>query len=284
MSRGVVICAHNNELVDYVKMASVCANLARARMNVPITLITDSASEKYVQPYQNSFDNVVVAEELANDGHKHRYKMTDGNTGWAKYSNHTRSQLWELSPYDHTLAIDSDYMILDDAFSDVWNSEHSFMMNRKIVNIADPDNHGIHRVGNTIPMYWATVMFFKRNEDTERFFSVLNYVRDNFAYYSRIFNYSTRLYRNDFAYSVANHLMSACVSESYPWVSPFTRDRLFFGMDSHYVTDVNEDGLHFSWMEKDTALSASISSSVHIMNKMSLMDNLDQINEYHGAK
>ena len=88
-SRGVLLFAYNTDSVDYVKIAERAARLIEHNLKLPVTIITDMQS-----PQTN--------ERI---GYKNGSQWFNGD----------RYRAYELSPYDETLLLDSDYLIFDNS-------------------------------------------------------------------------------------------------------------------------------------------------------------------------
>jgi hypothetical protein len=110
MSKGVVIFAFNNELIDYEKIAKLNASMIKYNMDVPVHIITD-------------------AKNNISPGKRH-YK--DYNQVLS-FNNSLRWNVFELSPFDETLVLDADYLIMNNHLNAVWNSRNELMINTDIV-------------------------------------------------------------------------------------------------------------------------------------------------------
>ena len=97
-SRGVLLFAFDTK-INYVEIARRSARLIHQTLNLPVALVTDT-------PIQSSeFDQVIVVDNTLKN-----YKV--GQPG--AWRNGDRYRAYELSPWDETLLIDSDYLMLDD--------------------------------------------------------------------------------------------------------------------------------------------------------------------------
>ena len=68
------------------------------------------------------FDNVIVTDSFQPENIR-LFKDTIDNTEYASFKNMGRSDVYELSPYDETLVIDSDYFIMNNVLDQVWDSD-----------------------------------------------------------------------------------------------------------------------------------------------------------------
>ena len=60
MTNGVLLFAHNNQKMDYVKLAIYCARKIKKYLNLPVALVTDSKGylQKRYQQHACLFESV----------------------------------------------------------------------------------------------------------------------------------------------------------------------------------------------------------------------------------
>ena len=119
MSKGVLLFAFNNGKVDYYSMAIATAKRANKFLNLPVTVVTDSATD--LTKYDYEFDNVVVVEA-------DRTNLNALNEVWI---NKGRYQAYTLSPYDETLLLDTDYLINSDTLLKPFDLYDDFMCHNR---------------------------------------------------------------------------------------------------------------------------------------------------------
>ena len=62
----------------------------------------------------------------------------------------------------------------------------------------------LNNFGNfNMPMWWATVMMFRRDPEVEMLFNAMNMIKQNWQHYRNLYKISKSTYRNDFALSIA---------------------------------------------------------------------------------
>ena len=130
--------AHNNDEIDYLKLAVVNAYLIKDNCDVHnITVVTNQASYDYTtnelgeQYVNNAISNIVITEKdkefkVAN---QRMYKDTNHTAKPLSFYNKDRADAYELSPYDETIIVDADYLILSNALNNCWGHNNEFMMN-----------------------------------------------------------------------------------------------------------------------------------------------------------
>ena len=113
MSQGVVLIARNNTEIDYIKQAVFLAKRITHYLDIPVSVITDS--EDYLK---NSFDYTVFDQIISIPWTevKNNRIFFDGSLAHktAPFKNDIRDQVYDLSPYDETLLLDTDYIISND--------------------------------------------------------------------------------------------------------------------------------------------------------------------------
>ena len=122
MNNGVVIFGHNSKDIDYVKLADISARLVVANLKVPVTLITDSVSLSNTTTSLKNIDNLVVLDRPSTNN----TRVLLGST--TEFINTNRYVAYQYTPYDKTLLIDSDLLILSNKLSAYWNSTREFLI------------------------------------------------------------------------------------------------------------------------------------------------------------
>ena len=212
MTRGALIFAFNNEQTDYLEMAAWSAENIRRHLNIPVAVVTDrtdAASDR-------RFDQVIQASPAT--GGTRWFEDYEATVSW---HNAGRTDAYNLSPWDHTLVLDADYVVADSDLTRLWD-QADFMCHRLAFDMANGTGHldelncfGQHR----LPMWWATVMMFRRSNTAQYIFDCMNMVRDNWQHYRDLYGIQKSTYRNDFALSIAIGIVSGHTFkvEEIPW-------------------------------------------------------------------
>jgi len=281
MTRGILIIAHNSRQVDYAKTAIIAGGLARKNLNLPVSLITDQATLDWMkesgtfQKASEIFDNII---ETARPQITNYRNLNDGlKADNVPFINSTRSSAYDLTPYDQTLLIDSDFLIMTDDLNRYWDTEHSVLVSDSMNAIVDG------RIGvldqwtseTGVQLFWATTVMFAKNSTANTFFKLVEYIKENYSYYSDLFRFDSRQYRNDISFSVALHLMSGFekpVKSLPPILTAQSKDILeSVGSDNSLkiLTNIGENFVLTSIKDRD----------VHIMNKQSLIRQYDVLKD-----
>lgn len=274
MTKGVLLFANNNEQVDYVKQAIFCAKRVKKYTNLNVTLVTDSsdALEQY-KFYTKYIDNVVAVEKSTE---LQTRKFYDGDTYKdATWKNHSRASCFDISPYDQTLVIDTDFIVSSNNIERCFDSRYDFLINRYAYDLhTERDNIPELHVSNTsVPMYWATVFYFTKTQQNKMFFDLVEFIRDNWSYYKLLYNFNSKTYRNDFAFSIAIHILSNHTSIEQPKVIP----TLYMITDRDSLLDIQDDKISVLLSNEGQDVAATLKhSDLHIMNKFSLDRYIDK--------
>lgn len=193
MSQGALIFAFNNEEIDYLSMAIWSAKNITRHLGIPTVIVTD--------------------QSVVNHEHEHFIFVDSGNSssryfndvGTVTWHNTTRVDAYKLSPWEQTLVLDSDYIVASKQLQTVLDCEQNFMCHRLAYDIT-----GLHPFDDLnvfgqyqMPMWWATVMMFRRSQQAEIIFDSMQMIRDNWTHYRNLYANPRSTYRNDHALSIA---------------------------------------------------------------------------------
>jgi hypothetical protein len=282
MTRGIVMFAHNSREVDYGLMSMISANLASKNLSLPVSLITDRATVNWMKEsriYDRArliFDHIIETD-LTNTGNQRR--LHDGlSSKMVPFQNYSRADAWHLTPYDHTLLIDTDYLLMTDKLNHHWDVDSDLQISSGIKDIVDQHRLGYQTkfVSDTgIWMFWATTVMFKKTEQTLLYFDLIDFIRRNYKYYSDLFRFDGRQYRNDRSFSVAKH-----ICDGFETDFSFSLPPILTALDKDILYDVDEQGkMIFLLSSKDDKFfpCAVKNLDIHIMNKQSLIRNAEKL-------
>ena len=191
MSKGVVLFAFNNGVVDYYDMAVATAKRVNHFLNLPTTVITDSNTD--IEKYNYKFDNTIVIDS----------DSTNKNVENQVWINKGRYQAYNLSPYDETLLLDTDYLINTDTLLKPFELYDDFMCHNKINYLMLPFT-GQERISkHSFDTLWATVVYFKKTKKARLIFESMKMIQENYSHYIKIYDPTVGFYRNDFALTIA---------------------------------------------------------------------------------
>jgi hypothetical protein len=190
-----------------------------------------------------------------------------------KFKNDIRVKSFELSPFDETLVIDCDYLINNDILKYCWQQPHDFLIHKQAFDLSGYryDPRLITLSDKSIDFYWATVFFFRKNKNTEIFFNYLGHVQENWNYYRYVYQIEQSLYRNDFAFSIAIHVMNGYQNGTWAHDLP---GKLYYTIDKDILLEHDNTEMKFL-IEKEKyrgeyTVMKTNGISVHVMNKFSI--------------
>ena len=183
MTTGALIFAINNDQIDYVSMAQWSARNIERHLGIPTHIIT--------------------AQDVAVKDTNGRWFGDYGTT--VLWHNQSRVNAYELSPWDKTLVLDADYVVASDQLKLLLDSNQDFLAHRQAYDVTGKDDFvSYNYFGNyQMPMWWATVMMFRRSKHARHVFESMSMVQDNWHHYRKLYKFSNHSYRNDYALSIA---------------------------------------------------------------------------------
>jgi hypothetical protein len=117
--------------------------------------------------------------------------------------------------------LDADYVVASSELRRVIESDTDFMCHRTAVNVVTGcPMTGLNVFGqHNMPMWWATVMMFRRSNTAQYIFDCMQMIRDNWQHYRDLYGIDNATYRNDFALSIALGIVSGHTGQvdQIPW-------------------------------------------------------------------
>jgi len=285
-SKGIVIFAYNSTF-DYVKIANVCAALTKrfpmfrqyraaghpgsiSIKPLPVTLITDEFGA--LQADNTIFDNIIVHSVQGEN--KRLFRTThDESTKQIMWKNLSRADVYDLTPYDQTLLLDCDYLMFNNKLLNLFKTETEFTCFKDVHDMTGMNTfHNDTKLSPySIPMLWATAVYFRKSPFSKSVFDVMKLVKENYLYYSKLYGFKAVPFRNDFALSIAYHAMSGYGLDE---LIPYKLTTLSSTVD---VVDFRESGaLLYQFKDKEQRLHTGRSKEIdlHVMNKEIFTDDI----------
>ena len=204
MTTGALIFAFDNDKIDYVEMAAWSADNIRRHLDIPVAVITDCTDQQRL----GAFDHVITATaDTGGNRYFEDYKQT------VIWHNASRTQAYDLSPWDQTLLLDADYVVASDSLKEFFSVNQDFLCYKDAFSVNqhtgqwldDLNSFGQYR----FPMWWATVILFRKSQQAKTIFDCMGMVRKHWNHYLDLYQIRSRIYRNDFALSIALGIESA---------------------------------------------------------------------------
>ena len=268
MSKGVLLFAKRNNALDYIKQAIFCAERVKKHLDVPVAIATDMVDDSRL----DFFDHVITLEPSDNTNSR---KFRDGNMAskMANFNNADRYNAYDLSPFDETIVMDTDFILANNKLKNCFGSNQTLMMYSNAVDLCPWRKlTEFDRITDTsIKFYWATVIYFKKCDQSHAYFNLVKHVRENYSHYKSLYQIINPLYRNDFAFSIAAHVLNGFTDELKIASLP---GKKYFITDKDLVDNIDNDTMLFlvekqSHIGQYTGLKTT-RQNVHIMNKISL--------------
>jgi hypothetical protein len=185
MTTGALIFARNNEQIDYVAMAQWSAKNIERHLGIPTHIVTDDSA-----PATNA-----------------RHFTDVGSVTW---HNLNRMDAYRLTPWDCTLVLDADYIVASNQLMSLLQVDQDFLAHRWAYDVTGCNNfEGLNSFGaNHMPMWWATVMMFRKSNTAQYIFDCMGMIRANWRHYKDLYHIAGPTYRNDYALSIALGIIS----------------------------------------------------------------------------
>lgn len=286
-SKGFLYYAFNNEGTNYLRLAIASAITGRHYMaDFRATIVTDKFSMEFLNKrneklLEKCFENILFEEEIQKQS-KIRQKEKKNNAARDDWYNTTRTNAFTDSKYEQTILIDADYVFQNDKTNLVWDSKTPIRINKDIIPLI---NRKLDQemVGNfTIPMYWATLVYFDRSDFSKQFFNLVNHIQENYEFYCILYQIYDQKYRNDHSFSIALHMMNGFRTPGPEYELPFK-----------YIMTSREDVIHqlnvgstrfLVWTDnwKSTWHYLNLKDiSYHCLNKKTLLELYDTFIDFY---
>jgi hypothetical protein len=236
------------------------------------------------------FDEVkIVPHEKATAGSlKRAFRDSSSTVRPLLWHNGTRSDAYALSPFDETILIDSDYLVMDRSLDQVWGGPDDVMIPKRVVPLDGtaplPVDRRITPYG--ICMRWATLVYFRKGKTAEALFDMVAHIRQTYSFWKQAHNLPGALYRNDFSFSIAAHMLDGWTEDS-PLIPEIPGPGLLHTTDRDELIGVPEPGsLLFLCNDQREDWRYRIvradGLSVHAMNKFAIGRHANRLLSLHG--
>lgn len=286
-SKGYLYYAFNTEEINYLRLAISSAITGRYYIDdFRATIVTDKISIEYLgkrgeKLIEKCFENILLKEEIQKHSKLGR-KSKNNNTKRNDWYNTTRTNAFVDSTYEQTILIDADYIFQNDKTNLLWNSKIPIKMNKNIIPLVNK-KFDREMVGNfTIPMYWATLVYFNRSNFSKQFFDLVNYIQENYEYYCILYQIHDQKYRNDHTFSIALHMMNGFRTPGPEYELPF---RYIMTSREDIIHQLNVGSTRFlvctdNWKSPWHYLNLK-DISYHCLNKRTILDVYDTFIDFY---
>jgi hypothetical protein len=281
LSKGFLVIAQNNADTDYVKQAYALAlSIRYSQINIKsVSVITnDIVPDKY----KTVFDNIIPIP----------FNDDALNAGW-KVEN--RWKLFHASPYDETIVLDTDMLVLED-LSAWWNYCQSYDLRfcSRVINykkeVIDKDIY--HRqtfIQNQLSNPYFALHYFKKSDLAYEFYKVLEFVCNNWEWCWTTFapEYYQKWLSMDLAAAVAIEIMG-CHDQVFDQAGPLEFIHMKAALQNWFPRQISwQDTVPFVLNTKGDLIVGNMKQSklFHYVEKDFLTDNVLQRLEWlsHGT-
>jgi hypothetical protein len=276
MTNGVLLFADNNQDVDYVLQAYELAKRINKYLNLPTSIVTKD-KEYLLNNFNDAtrvFDKIIeIDDDLISNNRVYHDGLTDKKI--LNFKNNKRPFAYDYSPYDNTLLMDVDYIICSDKLKNCFNQSYDFLIFKDSkylgTDLDEKYNKEFSYVSDGgIPFYWATVVYFEKTEKNKVFFDLIKHIQANWYHYVLLYNLPRTMYRNDYAFSIAIHIMNDYGNFNLFQSMP---SKIFYTLDRDILHNLENERLTFLTgkpKSTDYVLHKTDTLDVHVMNKFSL--------------
>lgn len=259
MTKGCVIFAYDGAY-PYLQIATRAAELVQQHLHIPVTLITDREYDKSV------FDQVIVKPRTDPE------QLREFNGELRPWHNQSRSTVYHLSPYDQTLLIDADYFMFNNTLRPIFDTNTDFACFGSTYELGLTQTLE-KRIGATsIPMQWATVIYFTKSQLAESVFDFMAYIKQHYEFYSLLYGFRNHQFRNDYALSIALQTLTGYNTGNYANLPGM----LVTATNNVHITGIKSNRIFYTYSVGGKMMGAvSAGNNTHFLNKDELLVALD---------
>lgn len=259
MTKGCVIYAYDGAY-PYLRIATRAAELVKQQLNIPVTLITDREYDRSV------FDQVIIEPRTDPE------QLREFAGELRPWHNQNRSTVYNLTPYNQTLLIDADYFMFNDSLKPVFDTEIDFACYGTTYELGKGQTLE-KRIGATsIPMQWATVLYFTKSELAEAVFDFMAYIKQHYEFYSLLYGFRNHQFRNDYALSIALQTLTGYSIGNYTALP----GNMVTATDNVHISAIKRNDVYYSYRSGRGLLgSKSTGNNIHFLNKDQLLLAMD---------
>lgn len=177
MSKGIVVLAQNNEKVDYVQQA--CLLALTLKKHNPLELISIITDDAVPAKYKDLFDKIIPIN-WGDDAAEFEWKIQN------------RWKIYHLSPYERTIVLDTDILIMQSVefWWDFLENYEMFYTSKVFTYRGDIINDTYYRktfVKNNLPNIYSGFHYFHKGDFAHKFYKWLEFVVQNWQKFYEIF-------------------------------------------------------------------------------------------------
>ena len=270
MSNGAVIIANDIDQIKYTRMARVAARLITRNLKIPVALITDTEVD------YPEFEKIIVVARNNNNARTTVMGTTHQTMNWFNLS---RTDVYDLTPWGRTLVVDADLFIMTDALKSHMSADFDFGMVKDIHIPTDGKTKVAKIAKSQVDHMWATAMIFNKSTQAESIFAMAKHVIKHYKTYAKIYDFDAIHIRNDYAFSIACHLLGGYGMYNFG-LKNYAMTNVYF---NNTVKEIRPNGnfvVEYNKLTKGESkkyVQQLGLSDIHILNKLSLMDHIGEL-------
>lgn len=288
--RGVCMFAYNNEKMDYVRFAHAAAAYVKRNMpGLKTCLITDDGTYAYLKDsvpanLHNKCFDTVITQDIDHPNNPRRHFDSPWTEFSTQFSNSNKHEIFELTPFEKTMLIDTDYFIMNNDYAYLFDTDIPVGMHKyarylegqpPYMNEQQLADAGIHH-------WWSTVVYFDQSPESKLFFDVWAHVKENWDYYHLLYQFPPGLFRTDFCVSIAAHILNGFNENNF--VHDFDGIPLINMDQKDDIIEIKSanDIIFLSHNRKEqwkNILARYQDTNLHIMNKLAISRHIQDIIE-----
>jgi hypothetical protein len=292
MSKGILFFASNNDSINYLKIALANAYMCKRNLgqDTLISVITSSKSldqnVELTEQLEATFDKIIIDDKTNGKDNLRRFSDTQYHSVKDEFINTNRNSAFTLSPYNETLLLDVDFLIQDSSMNAIWGCDEEFLINDVAIGLDHLPLRGEEfRLNQTgIKMVWATAIYFKKTEHAKMVFDLVSLIKEQWDYFKLLYGFGGYLYRNDFSFSIALHILNGFLENDefkklpVPFILTSTdRDHIHKVSKDSITIMYNDLGMKHQNHGHAFYITKIKGHNIHIMNKMSLQKFADEL-------
>jgi len=191
----------------------------------------------------------------------------------AHWFNSNRYQSYDLSPYEQTLVLDSDYVVCSDRLLTLFDSGISVTAMKNVYDITDREGFRAYQtIGRSqvgLHHYWATVLYFDRSDLSKDFFDLVTMIKTHYRHYANLYRFPASPFRNDFAVTIALNTLYGHIPNAVP-VIPWSMANVGSDVDISSTDQETFELTYITYADKKRRKLAVSGEDFHFMNKQGL--------------
>ena len=292
-NNGVTFFAYNNEQIDYIRLAILAASAVKKHMkNNQTCLITDKSSLDWNSKSMTSkvldkvFDHIIT-EEPKHKSNIRKFYDSPWATFECQFENWNKNDVIKLTPFDKTLMLDVDFLVNNNLFDIAFKLDEPLMLYTDAITLRNEKpfhvlERRLHKKG--IPMLWSTAIYFDKNDEiVQLFFKLWGHIKNNWDFYRYLYGFSTKIYRTDFAVSIATHMLNGFIENTL--VKSLPDNPMKYVEPKDDIESVSLDGVRFLSHKPDEEwlhiLTICKNENLHVMNKLAINRNWGKLMELY---